>query len=254
MRTKRIFFTKCLAALALGVASVPITAVAQSRTWYHVEVVVFEYLEPKHVDGEQWQPEILPLALDGVLELFEEIPEFDDDSFSVEPDTHGAPAVTEEMQIPMAFQRLKPDDFELLEVAERLMRAPNQRLLLHVAWRQPRYGMRSARAVHIRRPLFEGLQEPGVVAEPEQFLNEDGLEQASPSSAEGVLRLRSGRQLHIDADFRYRHEDIAVHLTETRRVRLRELHYLDHPLFGLLVSVIPFIVESPSMTGADAGP
>ena len=64
--------------LATGLSS----AGAETQTWYHIEVLVFEYLEPRHVDGEKWQAEVLPLDLDGVLELFEDIPEFEDEGDS----------------------------------------------------------------------------------------------------------------------------------------------------------------------------
>lgn len=74
---------------------------------------------------------------------------------------------------------------------------------------------------------------------------------------DAMLRLRANHFLHIDMDAAYFPEDPAilqsstaagdvtpswehadyVRLEESRRVRLKELHYFDHPLFGVIVQV-----------------
>ena len=79
---------------------------------------------------------------------------------------------------------------------------------------------------------------------------------------DGFIRLRSSRFLYLDVDFAYFSEltedpdrpDMSladtdngkslfnqqadyVRLTESRRVRLNEIHYFDHPLFGLIIQV-----------------
>ncbi len=238
-------------ALCAWLATAFTAADAQTKTWYHVEVIVFEYLQPRYVDGEQWRDDVESLNLDGVQELIEELADFEEDGLFEE-----ISEARSEAEIPMAFQRLSPEAYQLGDIAKKLMRAPNQQPLLHVAWRQPRYGMRSARSVHVRPSLFTGTDEaePLALETVNGTLSGDVLvEEKAVALVEGVLRVRSGRQLHIDADFRYKREELTVRLTETRRVRLRELHYLDHPLFGLLVSVIPFIVNYQSVPAEGFG-
>ena len=77
---------------------------------------------------------------------------------------------------------------------------------------------------------------------------------------DGLIRLRSSRFLHLDVDFAYFPElpeepapDLSaaeeatsvfegqsadyVRLTESRRIKLNEIHYFDHPMFGLIIQV-----------------
>ena len=49
-----------------------------------------------------------------------------------------------------------------------------------------------------------------------------------------------GKYLHVDLDFVYYHEGQPVRLKESRRVKLRETHYFDHPLFGIIVELSPY--------------
>lgn len=87
------------------------------------------------------------------------------------------------------------------------------RPLLHVTWEQP--GLTPARA----RPVL------------------------LPSDSElvaGTLKLRRTRYLHVDLDLMYvlgSDPGNYVRLVEERRVKLNELHYFDHPLFGAIVQV-----------------
>ncbi|MBA1148854.1 hypothetical protein H0Z60_17530 [Ectothiorhodospiraceae bacterium WFHF3C12] len=73
----------------------------------------------------------------------------------------------------------------------------------------------------------------------------------------GTLTLFRGRYLHIDADLRYRMRRYQASwterefqsgppvyvLTQRRRMRSGELHYLDHPALGLLIKVTPLEAE-----------
>ena len=76
-------------------------------------------------------------------------------------------------------------------------------------------------------------------------------------AVDAMLRLRANHFLHIDLDAAYFPQDPSilqsstatdgaspawehadyVRLEESRRVRLKELHYFDHPLFGVIVQV-----------------
>ncbi len=59
-----------------------------------------------------------------------------------------------------------------------------------------------------------------------------------PGVLEGSINLYKNRYLHINADLVFNSFDGAVRLNENRRLKSKELHYLDHPLFGLLVRVV----------------
>ena len=56
---------------------------------------------------------------------------------------------------------------------------------------------------------------------------------------EGLVSVTLGRYVHFHATLRYRLEDGVALLSEQRRMRSDEPHYLDHPALGLLVRVDP---------------
>lgn len=111
----------------------------------------------------------------------------------------------------------------------------------------------------------------------------------SKVALDGTLRVHRSRYLHVEADLLYyrpldgdtsvppgndpggstmldspdtaliaqllAEEDRAprvFRLTESRRMRSRELHYLDHPLFGMLVEIVP--LELPELPAQDDSP
>ncbi len=61
----------------------------------------------------------------------------------------------------------------------------------------------------------------------------------------GWLKIQRGELIHIHADIEISpseslaEDGLIYHLKEKRRVLYRELHYLDHPKFGLIVRVLP---------------
>ncbi len=58
---------------------------------------------------------------------------------------------------------------------------------------------------------------------------------------DGFFRVQRGNLLHLIADFEYQPDDgVIYHLKEKRRFKLNEIHYLDHPHFGVIVRVSPY--------------
>ena len=58
----------------------------------------------------------------------------------------------------------------------------------------------------------------------------------SGTGLQGVVRLTRGRYLHIDTDLTVG----GIRIRDHRRMRSRELHYIDHPRVGILVRVDVF--------------
>ena len=84
---------------------------------------------------------------------------------------------------------------------------------------------------------------------PESLLDEEPIDlldlQVDESEwIEGTIGLQGGRLLHVGANFVFRAGEITAEVNEFRRVKLKELHYFDHPLFGILVQVTPFRLPS----------
>ncbi|GAB6040090.1 CsiV family protein [Endothiovibrio diazotrophicus] len=153
---------------------------------------------------------------------------------------------------------------ELDGIVTAMKKAGGYRILKHIAWLQPSYGERRTRPVRIEagseipgawlargRPAGVGLG--GVPSVPGGLLSHRELE--------GAARVYVGKYLHLELDLllhRNRKQapigtataaeaslDPGRPLMETirirnhRRMRSRELHYLDHPVVGALVIATP---------------
>ena len=218
-------------------------AIAEEPEWYTVEMIIFERLGT--VPTEYW------------------------------PFEPGSPEFTETIELfwtatgePRAFTRLGARDLELGDIYRRLQSLPDLNPVLHIGWRQPGYAREEARTVHLRS------SDPGTF----------GIERVP--TVEGTARLHRSRYLHLLLDLRYHKPapseeqaadadpsspgpletesadvpetetapQVPVHfrLTESRRMRSRELHYIDHPLFGVIVQIIPY--EQPAASESPSPP
>jgi len=228
-------------------ASAPVFA------WYQVEMIVFEYVN-LDAGNEYWDRE------PGLAPLF--------DSVTPVPEIQHAPtpAEGEEMLVEKPPPRLTPymllpeNKYRLQGVMQALRQAREYRPLYHTSWQQPPVDGNRTRAMHIQledasKNLFElslpptlaGDSVPADFYEPIQLL------------LDGIIRVRSSNFLHVDVDmvlFRQppHTPPVAVldgsaatvaaesppsyiRLSETRRIQLNDLHYFDHPLFGVILQV-----------------
>lgn len=204
--------------IMLSLASLDVSA-----AWYQVEIIIFQNLYPQS-DGEVWSdPRELP-ALQDAVEL-------------VPVDAAGAS--------PVAFKKLRSSQFRLGGVYKELSFSRNYRPLLHLSWQQPGRSGSGATPVRIR-----------------DILNpESDIAASRQVKVDGTIRLRVSRFLHMDVDLIYLLENLEAlnqtdavngpdiprasytRLRESRRMKLNELHYFDHPLFGMITRVSRFNVE-----------
>lgn len=199
--------------LALG-ASPPARAID-----YLVEVVLFENLgeSPSHGDGGLWFPKTGPaLALGG------------------------------ETAREAGFEIVERGR-SLEESAALIAASGRYRLLGHLAWRQPGLDESEARAVRIGLGPVIDLYLPEDLAPYEDFVPategpEPGHERAvRAATLGGTLRVRLGRFLHMEALLVYTDLEAgrSYRLAQSRKMRSRELHYIDNPRFGLLTRILP---------------
>lgn len=210
---------KALLLIVLSLASLNVRA-----AWYQVEIIIFENLYPQS-DGELWSdPRELPVLGDAV-----ELAPVD--------------AVGND---PVAFKKLRSSQFKLSGVYKELSFSRNYRPLLHLSWQQPGRSGSRATAVRIRDILNP---ESDIAAERQ-------------IKVDGTIRLRVSRFLHMDVDLVYLLENLSAinrtnavedtvatprasytRLRESRRMKLNELHYFDHPLFGIITRVSRLKIE-----------
>lgn len=184
--------------------------------WYQVEMVVFEHLVAD-TSGEQWNSDATPDYGNAI---------------SLETDPNGS----------NAFKMLPSSRYKLGGVNKVLKLSSQYRPVHHVAWQQPELTKSRAKKVHIKNP---------------------------DAKIDGTINLRGGHLLHLDVDIAYfvdlltesvtsftDEEDIVgegneeivmrgtyAQMKETRRIKLNELHYFDHPLFGVVMRVTRLGVE-----------
>ncbi|MFB3100929.1 MAG: CsiV family protein [Gammaproteobacteria bacterium] len=189
--------------------------------WYQVEMVVFEHLAAD-TSGEFWNTGDVP-DYSRAIELV--------------TDANGS----------NAFRMLPSSRYKLGGVNKVLKLSSGYRPVYHVAWQQPELTKSRAKKVHIKNP--------------EAKIN-------------GTVNLRGGHLLHLDLDISYfvdlftesvtsfTEEDVFeegastdkvreeiimsgtyAQMKETRRIKLNELHYFDHPLFGVIMRVTRLEVE-----------
>jgi hypothetical protein len=72
------------------------------------------------------------------------------------------------------------------------------------------------------------------------------LEVPIEERVEGTVQISAGRLLYVATDFVNYFGESAVRITEQRKVKLKEIHYFDHPLFGVIVQVTPYRIAAPA--------
>jgi len=196
--------------------------------WYQVEIIVFARTDPRAGATEYW------------------------------PEDPGAPALVGAQPLlggsggDQAFRKLPRDELRLARVYGGLVASRGQyEPLLHLAWRQPVEHGRGALPVYL-------TTEPGS--------------SVLPPRLEGTLKLGVNRYLHTELDLvlrsvkaprasTAREGDASLaqragyrsyRLQERRRMRSGELHYVDHPLMGVLLLVRSYgLAEKPETSDAE---
>jgi hypothetical protein len=201
-------------------------AFAKADRWYKVEVLVFE-TKDKAALTEDW---------------------------TLEP---GKPAIGEAVALvsdpASLFGKIPEQKLTLNDVKQKIQK--NYHLVLHQGWRQTIADKATAPKVH--------------VVGGKQYNTDAG---ATQNEVDGVIRLTSGTYLHVDADL-LMHKPMKI-LSETpangtgiakfaevanrshwqsdpnarlqsfrlkgsNRIRANEIHYLDHPMYGVIIMVTP---------------
>ena len=249
---------------------------AEEPRWYDVEVIIFSQNSQQYRDSEMW-----PVDYD--------LPQMETTQELLPAPANPAPG---KATAPVPFSRLDEQSLRLTAQAERINTAPDMELLLHLGWRQPGLAEDKAIAVRVDDGMQEPKEKPAATGQQQQLAVSGAGEGYLPAGdaphrMEGTLKLVLSRYLHIYTDLIYREplSDTAIsaetplgggtepdlfslaensfsvplqpryqvyHLQQSRRMRSRELHYLDHPLFGMAILVTPY--EFKETTGANTVP
>ena len=202
-----------LASLALVLVSLYAAAAGASVRWYTVEIIVFDDLEGDGLHAESWPADPGEPPTDGTVEM--------------------APAsVNAQGDGVRAFRLVSRAALSLNDTWGALRRSARYRPILHAGWRLRGGPRSSTRPARLTAHLGNDRDGPVVY---------------------GNVRVSLARYLQIELDLLYTRpppvtDDAAApadaiptrfRLIAERRMRSRELHYIDHPMFGVLVLVTP---------------
>jgi hypothetical protein len=223
-----------------------LASIAQAEDWYTVEVIIFANTGNQALDDEYW-PEINEVPLKTSITLAE--PTQSDEELT-------------------AFQKLEPSLLSLNQELAQLKRSDNYRVLYHEGWMQPvaetqqpepvriqggdildngmyeldgYIGIGKGRYLHFRPDLY--FSRSLTAAESTMLLKTqhdeiletteiENAEELTSNDASTAIRVIQPVELFIP-------ETLTVNLTQARRMRSKELHFIDHPLFGVLIEVKP---------------
>ncbi len=198
---------------------------ADQDQWYNVELIVFSQRHPD-AGNETW------------------------------PDNPGSPDLTDAQEIPTTavpnaqLQPLPPDQFKLQAEEQKLAENGNYEVLLHTGWRQLGVPREKGIPVHVHTTA-PATTDTAAAAAPAAL---------PPPRLDGVVELTVLRYLHLDVDLLFRGQALTstnsvsdffavapakpsvpiYRLQESRRMRSNQLHYFDHPMFGVIALVTPY--------------
>ena len=221
------------------------SANSAGEKWYQVEVLVFERRGSSVLEEESWDPSPGHPPIEASIALI-------------------APGESPlEGPGPHAFRILPEDALILNKVRGHLNNSSETTPILHVGWRQPGVSKDDAQWVNLYLPprdagkagnllgpaQREGVENPSAQGQP-ALIPLDALQEpmVSPPVLDGTVRVHLARYLHAEVDLVYHRDDVEFpfRLATSRRMRSGELHYLDHPVFGVLIKVIPLEPERAS--------
>lgn len=221
---------------------------AEDFRYYDVEIVVIENLTETAKNAEHWPLEVtikkpVNAVVLGETPLIEWLPL--------------------DVDLAESFKVLSAEEYQLIEEVEKISQSKNQRVIFHAAWRQPGLDKKIAMPVYFKHDFTEiPLTEEETLP-----LDIEEIETADSSILEGIFRVTLARYLHLEAELSYRvkpaivpttEEIYSEYLTENteeniekqgviylkqkrNRIRSNELHYIDHPVLGILVKMTPYI-------------
>ncbi len=213
------------------------TLVFASDVGYEVEVIIFEDRSGLYENSELWpMPDISEEANTTTTLLSEAM---DANGSDIKKPAN---STVEDL-----FQLIQKENYRLTEYVEKLSNIPDYNVLVHKAWNQP--GLDQEHAVPFK-----------IDSRKEAQISNDDTEQSATDNKtyiDGTVTLIMSRYLHFNTQL-VLHKTINDETREytvvsDRRMRSRELHYIDNPHLGVIVLATPFKIQTESDAAAPEG-
>ena len=209
---------RCLSAALLAITSSLLTPISAFAIDYRVEIILFE-----HINGGS-----------------------DIQAGLSYPRTRNAIGLTSDAAASSGFTLLN-DGYEMNDAAEEIKRSGQYRLLKHFIWQQPGLDEREAKAVRINVGRVSTVYIPQDLPKGGRFTPASASPQPGrereirTTTVNGTLKVRLGRFLHLETHlvFTDAERQTSFNLYQNRKMRSRELHYVDNARFGMLARIVP---------------
>lgn len=217
-------------------------ALAASQ-WYQVEL--FAFAQEKPTTTERWSTNLLPHYSNNAVKLDSNYPQLPDEASDANLSALNGGA--------WQLKDIKPEDTPVSRMANRMRANRQYRILYEARWIQPIFSTVNALPINIEG----GKSLPPLISEkPKQTSFGDNLGNEFDRSIEddvadamqfmpelqGTLLFSLQQYVHLSTNLWFASEaegqPFFGHMDESRRLKNGELHYLDHPLFGLVVRVV----------------
>lgn len=213
------------------------TLVFASDVGYEVEVIIFEDRSGLYENSELWPMPDISEEVNTTTTLLSEATDANGSDIK-----KPANSTVEDL-----FQLIQKQNYRLTEYVKKLSNIPDYNVLVHKAWNQP--GLDQEHAVPFK-----------IDSRKETQLSQDDTEQFATDNMtyiDGTVTLIMSRYLHFNTQLvlhkAINDETREYTVVSDRRMRSRELHYIDNPHLGVIVLATPFKIQTESDATAPEG-
>ncbi len=208
--------------LILGlVMTLTIAPPVESRS-YQVEVVVFSNENSQVGEGEVWADLNSLPDFEGSIPLKSQIQINDE---GIEENS------VDYVKLPYEVRHLNlKSKFEL---------SKELKIVLSEGWRQPKPEDNIFDYVYLHSGAVPAFSPDNHLSFRETAILTKSFSDLIVKKLQGVVGIRVSHLLYVDLDLIFSSREGLVRLSESRKIKLKELNYFDHPLFGVLLMVSP---------------
>ena len=154
------------------------------------------------------------------------------------------------------------DGLKLADNAASIEKSSRYRVIRHFAWRQPGLDEKSAIPILINIGDTLPIYLPDDIKPYDNFIpasaepTPDRPRMINTSTVNGSIKVRLGRFLHMEVSLVFTDGETqqSFRLSQSRKMRSRELHYIDNPRFGLLTRILPLDDTQSSAKESETAP
>jgi len=225
--------------------------------YYDIEVVIIENLTDEAKNSEIWPLQVNLIQPERTVQLGQAVM---------------SEWLPDDVDLRASYKVLGKKHYQLTSEVEKISKSKTHRVIFHTVWRQPGLDKKLALPIHFKREILaapvasEDENNPTQNTEATSSFETTDNKPLPSSILEGLLRVTLARYLHLEAELTYQNKipeitdtdnpfaildnenernemqkQGVIHLKQKRhRIRSNELHYVDHPVLGILIRITPY--------------